>query len=96
MIEFKYIMSFIVFVWGQNIESSLHKELEQFQRLGLLQLGHFRKGTLSAGLEIIFGVPPLQYYLQGEIIKAYVRLKYKLKMKWDGIPFFGTQISHIK
>ena len=82
-------------VWGQHVETRYHDELNQVQRLALLQMGHFRHGTPGAGLEIIAGVTPLHLHIRGELLKARVRLESKLEHTWNGIGTGAQKMGHI-
>ena len=61
-----------------------------------MQMGNFRKGTPSAGLDIITGTIPLDLYIKEEIMNARIRQDNNTIHTWDGIPTRGkAQIGHI-
>jgi ribonuclease HI len=63
-------------VWARACKNAwAQKELSRVNRLALLSMGHFRKATPTAGLEIITHVPPLDLQIQFEAAMAYRRTK---------------------
>ena len=63
-------------VWVKACTSNrVINELTRVNRLALLMLGNFRKGTPTAGLEVLSNTTPLPLYIQGLAIQAWVRTK---------------------
>jgi len=61
----------------------------------LAQLAPKRKGTPSAGLEMIAHVPPLELYIRAEMIRAYFRTERLVPLMWDGVSSKRrTRIAH--
>ena len=83
------------FIWGQGLTALIRKKLSSLQRLGLMQLGHFRKGTPSAGLDVITDTLPLHLQIQTEMMKTVVRLGDRLTEDWDGERKGLRQQGHI-
>ena len=51
-------------VWVKAIsKEGIKKDLTRLNRLALLSFGHFRKSTLTAGLEVISYVRPLDLHI---------------------------------
>ena len=74
-------LSYGALVWSKACNSSWAvKELTKINRLALLSMGHFRRSTPTAGLEIISDVMPLHLYIQGEAALAYSRTEGQTKM----------------
>jgi len=58
-------------VWVKAIEKEgIKKDLTRLKRLVLLSFGHFRKSTLTAGLEVISYVRPLDLHIHCEVVLA--------------------------
>ena len=63
-------------VWGTVIDKPWAVQaMRKVQRLAPLALGHFRRSTPSASLEIIAAVPPLDVYIRGSATAAFLRTK---------------------
>jgi ribonuclease HI len=61
-------------VWSKICDTAwARKELTRLNRLALLTMGHFRKGTPTAGLEMIAHVPPLDLTVKFEATMGYRR-----------------------
>ncbi len=56
------------------------KEAGRLNRLALLSLGNFRRGTPTAGLEIIAYLPPLDLVIKKEAVMAYFRTESQTKL----------------
>jgi hypothetical protein len=54
-------------LWGHAVQKATKKKLRKLQRLGLTAITFVRKGTPTAGLEVIFDLPPLHLRI---IVKA--------------------------
>jgi hypothetical protein len=51
------------------------KKLQGLQRMALSQIAHVRPSTPSAGLEVMYGVPPLDLFIQNCAQNAAIRVK---------------------
>jgi ribonuclease HI len=71
-------------IWAHKASIFIPK-FERLQRLALMGLGHFRKSTPTAGLEVIFDLIPLDIYLNGEAAKTFQRISGRNPTRWDGI-----------
>ena len=68
-------------VWSNVCKTvAVQKKLESLQRLFLLSLGHFRRSSPTAGLEIITGTEPLHLWIRQEAAKGYLRTKKHIKL----------------
>jgi hypothetical protein len=70
-------------------------QLRKVHGLVLRMLGPKRKGTPIAGLEMAAYLPPLDLYLKGESIKAYMRNKTALEIGWDGLNKQRQTVGHL-
>jgi ribonuclease HI len=61
----------------------------KINRLALLTFGSVRKSTPTVGLEAMGFLPPLDLYLQGEVIKTWLRIHDIRKELWNGV---GTSL----
>jgi hypothetical protein len=78
------------FIWGQICDHLSQKTalaVQRLQRLALLSLGHFRKSTPTAGLEVVCDIKPLELEIKKTAIMTFCRLSERLKNNWDGIVF---------
>ena len=65
-------------VWHKVVDNATIKDrLQRLQRLALVTMANVRKGTPTAGMEIIFNVPPLDLLVKEMAAKAYIRLNVK-------------------
>ena len=54
-------------VWSRVCRfEGVRRQLERLNRLALLTLGHFRRSTPTAGLEVLSYIPPLDISIKGE------------------------------
>ncbi len=82
--------------WGHSIRYK-HQlaRLKSMHGLVTRMLAPKRKSTPIAGLEMIGYIPPLDIFLRGEAVKAYVRNKHALPNTWSGINKKGTTVGHL-
>ena len=70
-------------VWSGACDNKwVKKDLSRLNRLALLMMGHFRKGTPTAGLEVIAQIIPLDLHLKSEALLAHTRTSWVEK---DGL-----------
>jgi hypothetical protein len=63
-------------VWSRSASQSWAKiKLQRLQRMALSQIAHTRPSTTSAALEIMYGVPPLDLFIQNCAQNAAIRVK---------------------
>ena len=63
-------------VWAKGCETEhFRKELQRINRLALLSMGHFRRSTPTAGLEVIGHVMPLDLYIKSEAALGCIRTR---------------------
>jgi len=81
-------------VWVKALRGSVvQKELTRLNRLVLLSLGHFRKSTPTAGLEIIAYVRPLDLHIRCEVALAKWRTQGHNPLP-EGV--MATKSAHLK
>jgi ribonuclease HI len=62
-------------VWAKACTTKTQiNTLTKLQRLALMQVAHVRKGTPTAALEIMYGVPPLDLFITEMALKATTRI----------------------
>jgi ribonuclease HI len=71
--------------WRVTKNLTILERLRKLSRLAMLTWGNFRRSTPTAALEIIGYIPPLDLYLEGEVVKAWHRVKAIRAEIWDGI-----------
>jgi ribonuclease HI/retron-type reverse transcriptase len=82
--------------WSHAVRyKSQLNQLRKVHGLVLRMLGPKRKGTPIAGLEMAAYLPPLDLYLKGESIKAYMRNKAALEIGWDGLNKQRQTVGHL-
>ena len=63
-------------VWSRVCKlKTIQDDLRKLHRLSLLSVGHFRRSTPTAGLEVILGQPPLDLWIRMEAALGYRRTK---------------------
>ena len=80
--------------WRITMDESAKQKLTQLNRLALLTLGAVRRGTPTAGMEVISHIPPVDLYLEGEVLKTWIRIKNIRKEIWDGVGSNGKSLGH--
>ena len=56
-------------------KKTIRQKLRRVQRMGFKRMCSFRRGTPNRGLEILFGVPPMEVHIAKTAVKAYYRTK---------------------
>jgi hypothetical protein len=82
-------------VWARKTSMVLiaKKYLLKVQRLGMLRVAPMRQHSPTMGMEMIFGVPPLELYIQHLAASTFHRLNLQ-PHEWDGK--MGSKYRHIK
>jgi hypothetical protein len=63
-------------VWSRNASQAwAKKKLQRLQRMALSQIAHVRPSIPSAALEVMYGVPPLNLFIQNCAQNAAIRVK---------------------
>jgi ribonuclease HI len=71
--------------WRVAAKTGNHKKLSQLNRLAIMTWGSMRRSSPTSGLEIMSGIPPIDLFLEGEVVKAWCRIE-KIRVEiWDGI-----------
>ena len=74
-------------VWAKGTRSqNFEKQLTRVNRLALVTMGHFRRGTPTAGLEVIMNIWPLPLYIQYAAVSGYNRIYNLCKSQPDQLP----------
>ena len=68
------MISYASIIWGKGIKTHLKAKLRSLQRLALLCLGHVRRGTPTAGLEVITDTMPIDLFIEQESVNTYLSL----------------------
>lgn len=71
--------------WRAAAKKGTLTQFSRLTRLAMLTWGPIRKGTPTAGLEIIGYLPPLDLYLAGEVVSSWHRIKAIRNEIWDGV-----------
>ena len=72
-------ISYAALVWAQACERKwVITSLTRVNRLALMMVGHFRKSTPTAGLEVILHVPPLDIHIKYEACLAAYRTQFTI------------------
>ena len=56
-------------------KKTIRQKLRRVQRMGFKRMCSFRRGTPNRGLEILFGIPPMEVHISKTAVKAYFRTK---------------------
>ena len=84
-------------VWGSVIDKLWAvNALRKAQRLALLSMGHFRRKSPTAGLEVILGVPPLEIHIRGLATAAFLRTKSGVQLRGKPLRSPMTKWAHQK
>ncbi len=76
------VLTYGSLVWAHAAQTkTFETKFRQLQRLSLMSMGHFRKSTPTAGLEIIMGLPPLDLWVRMEAGLAYRRTRGRRKLE---------------
>jgi ribonuclease HI len=79
-------LSYGAVVWWRIASDKTRMEkLTKISRLALLTFGPVRKSTPTVGMEVMGYLTPLDLYLEGEVVKAWLRIKDLRQEIWDGI-----------
>lgn len=66
-------------IWGMSAQSNYWiSKLGLLQRLAMLQMGHVRKSTPTATMEIMYGIPPLHLEIKRLAIMGCFRIKQEI------------------
>ena len=68
------VLSYGCLGWYPAIQrKTVRQKLQRVQRMGFKRMCHFRRGTPNRGLELLFGVPPIEVFVTKTALKAYFR-----------------------
>ena len=82
--------------WGHSVRYKYQfNKLEKLQAIILRMLAPKRKSTPNAGLEMIGYLPPLDIFLKGEGVKAFIRNKEALPKGWNGLDKKKRLVGHL-
>jgi ribonuclease HI len=68
-------LSYGSIVWANKLRCKQKRKLNSINRLALLCMASCRKGTPTAGLEIILDLPPLELVIEELTLKTHMRLE---------------------
>jgi hypothetical protein len=70
-------------VWGHAVQKATIKhKLRKLQRLGLTAITFVRKGTPTAGMEVIYDLPPLHLRIIEKALGTFLRLGNLQRSAW--------------
>ena len=93
------MLSYGAVIWGHTLENATTSQqlsLNRLNRLAALMITFCRKGTPTAGLEVIYDLMPLDLFIIGEAIKAGYRIKSRNVTTWDGLGYKPSIQGHKK
>lgn len=70
--------------WRRARKEDMLLKFSQLSRLAVLTWGPLRRSTPTAGLEILGYLPPIDLFLEGEVVKSWHRIKTIRAEIWDG------------
>ena len=88
-LAYRGMLAYVSIAWHTRLKNqNVTTKLKQLNRLAMLLLtqGVYRS-TPTKSMEILLNYPPLHMVLEAEASKALVRVKGKIKLKWDGIGY---------
>ena len=71
--------------WRASQDPARLSKFTSINRLALLTFGSVRSSTPTVGMEAIGYLPPMDLFLEGEVTKAWIRIKPIRPEIWDGI-----------
>jgi ribonuclease HI len=85
-------------VWAKETRDKTFKEKAQkLQRLALLHMAPFRHKSPTIGLEMLAYIPPLDIFILGEALNAFIRLNHLLDLSSDdNMISNSTHITYLK
>ena len=88
------MLTYGALVWAQQAQKleKVQIALRKVQRLAMITMGHFRRSTPTAGLEVILDLTPLNLHIKQEALMALARNP--CTPDWDGIGN-GSARGHI-
>jgi ribonuclease HI len=73
-------------VWGHTLDADIViARLKKLNRLAMLAIAPVRYSTPTAGMEVIYNIPPLDIYIKGLGLRAYLRTLNHNFVIWDGL-----------
>ena len=88
-------LSYGSFVWAKGLRPAwTEPQLNRVNRLALMSLGFFRKGTPTAGLEVIAQVSPLSLHIEATAVAAFHRAYHLCTDTPDLVPHqWATEVT---
>ncbi len=69
--------------WGHLIDGEMKVVLNRVQRRALVAMSQCMRSSPTKGLEVIFGLPPIDLYITETAIKTWHRIKSLVPAIWD-------------
>jgi hypothetical protein len=86
-------LTYGVIVWSRTASQSwAKKKLQRVQRLALSQISHVRPSTPLAALDVLYGVPPLDLFIQNCAQNAAIRVK--PDTSWQPLAKARARVTH--
>jgi ribonuclease HI len=84
-------------VWASGLDTDTMKaKLNKLQRLGLTSITSVRKGTPTAGLEIIYNTPPIHLLVEERALNTFIRLGPLKDVVWQADSKYIQFKGHLK
>ena len=80
----------------EAVEGKWKQKFERLNRMAVTMLAPMRKGTPTAGLEVLAYIMPLKFCILQEAVLTYERVTKIIKSQWDGLPDKGKRIGHLR
>ncbi len=81
-------------VWAHGATTTTIESLTKVQRKALTAATHCMRSTPTKAMEVIFGLPPIDLFLQEVAMKTWLRIQPLLRPNWDGVGDKGTVVGH--
>ena len=78
-------LTYACHLWSHKMSKSMKDQLTRMQRLGCLTIAKAHRSTPTAGLEIIYNIPPIDLHLEKTACLTWARLNDHIDSCWSGI-----------
>ncbi len=78
--------------WNFSPSKQLLKDLTRLNRLACLAIAKVHRSTPTKGMEMIYNLQPLEFFLEEQAVKAYHRVSKSVKANWLNP---GSQLGHV-
>ncbi len=81
-------------VWAHRATTTTVNSLVKVQRKALVAATHCMRSTPTKAMEVTFGLPPIDLFLQEVAMKTWLRIQSLLRPNWDGVGDKGSLVGH--